>query len=261
MISWWVRGQFSLPFKMTVLPHASGTQMARTARMMGAFHGAMPSTTPAGWRMPMARDPGTSDGITSPDTCVVSAAASRIMPAASITLKPPHMPVAPVSADTASMNAGVLASSASAALSNSARRRLGPVSLQVLKASAAASTAITASAGEAAGARVATLPSSGLRRSKVAPFSAVTLRPLMSMDMSDMGFSLGSDGRVVRWWPRPCGAARHRPRWWCRWRGPCRRRGKPRVSRWSARAAGPGRWPPACRAQSHSPGRPRPAPS
>ena len=67
------------------------------------------------------------------------------------------------------------------------RRSPGPVWLQVLKASAAASTAITASAGEAAGARVATVPSSGLRRSKVASFSAVTFRPLMSMDRSDMG--------------------------------------------------------------------------
>ena len=66
MISWWVRGQFSLPFRTTVLPQASGVAIARTPRMMGAFHGAMPSTTPAGWRMPMASEPGTSEGITSP---------------------------------------------------------------------------------------------------------------------------------------------------------------------------------------------------
>ena len=118
-----------------------------------------------------------------------SDAASRIMPAASMQLKPAHMAVAPVSAAMASMKRGVLDSSASAALSSRARRAPGPVSPQVLKASAAASTAITASAALAAGARVATLPSSGLRRSKVAPFSAVTFRPLMSMDRSDMGFS------------------------------------------------------------------------
>ena len=92
----------------------------------------------------------------SPPICVVSEAASRSMPAASITLKPAHMPVAPVSAATASMNCGALASSSSAAFSSSVRRSPGPVSLQVLKASAAASTAITASAGDAAGARVAT---------------------------------------------------------------------------------------------------------
>ena len=88
-----------------MLPHASGVATARTARMMGAFQGAMPSTTPAGWRMPMASEPGTSEGITSPLICVVSDAASRIMPAASITLKPAHMPVAPVSAATASRTA------------------------------------------------------------------------------------------------------------------------------------------------------------
>ena len=40
---------------------------------------------------------------------------------------------------------------------------------------------------EQAGARVATLPSSGLRRSKVALRSAVTLRPLISIDRSDIG--------------------------------------------------------------------------
>ena len=85
------------------------------------------------------------------------------------------------------MKAGVLASSASAAFSSSARRALGPVSLQLVNASAAASTASTASAGEQAGARVATLPSSGLRRSKVALRSAVTLRPLISIDRSDIG--------------------------------------------------------------------------
>ena len=104
MISAWVRGQFSLPLRITVLPQASGVAMARTPRMIGAFHGAMPSTTPAGSRRPIARLPGTSEGITSPATCVVSAAASRIMPAASMTLKPAHMPVAPVSAGTASTN-------------------------------------------------------------------------------------------------------------------------------------------------------------
>ena len=111
MMSWCVRGQFSLPFRMTVLPQASGVAIARTPRITGAFQGAMPSTTPAGWRIAMARLPGTSDGITSPTICVVSAAASRSMPAARKTLKPPHMPVAPVSAEIASMNCGVRASS------------------------------------------------------------------------------------------------------------------------------------------------------
>ena len=192
-----MRGQFSLPLSTTVLPQASGVAMARTPRMMGAFHGAMPSTTPAGWRMPMASEPGTSEGITSPLICVVSDAASRIMPAASMTLKPAHIAVPPVSAGTASQNFGVFASSASAALSSSARRSPGPVWLQVLKASAAASTAATASASLAAGARVATLPSSGLRRSKVAPFSAETARPLISMDRSDMGAPCDAAGEMA----------------------------------------------------------------
>ena len=72
---------------------------------------------------------------------------------------------------------------------------LGPVSLQVLKASAAASAAIRASAVDAAGARVATEPSRGLRRSNMAPFSAVTFRPLISMDRSDMECSFGDSVR------------------------------------------------------------------
>ncbi len=119
------------------------------------------------------------------------------MPAASITLKPAHIAVAPVSAGTASANCGALASSASAAFSSSARRSPGPVRLQVLNASAAASTAAIASATLAAGARVATLPSSGLRRSNVAPFSAPTARPLISIDRSDMVGSL--EGFEAEW--------------------------------------------------------------
>ncbi|AOI94320.1 hypothetical protein WS66_00850 [Burkholderia sp. LA-2-3-30-S1-D2] len=71
-----VAGQISEPFNTTVLPHASGSAIARTPRMTGAFQGAMPRTTPAGWRMPIARLPGTSDGISSPPICVVIAAAS-----------------------------------------------------------------------------------------------------------------------------------------------------------------------------------------
>ena len=41
-------GQTSDAFRMTVLPHASGIATARTPRMIAAFHGAIPSTTPAG---------------------------------------------------------------------------------------------------------------------------------------------------------------------------------------------------------------------
>ena len=48
MMSPCVAGDTSEPLSTTVLPHASGSAIARTARMTGAFHGAMPSTTPAG---------------------------------------------------------------------------------------------------------------------------------------------------------------------------------------------------------------------
>ncbi len=111
-------------------------------------------------------------------------------------MKPAHIAVAPVSAAIASTNFGVRASSASAAFDSSVRRSFGPVWLHERNASAAASTAVTASAALAAGARVARLPSSGLRRSKVAPFSAATARPLISMDRSDMCVSGEVEGNV-----------------------------------------------------------------
>ena len=63
-----------------MLPQASGTAMARTPRMIGAFHGAMPSRTPTGSRSAMASVPGLSEGMTSPLIWVVIAAASRTMP-------------------------------------------------------------------------------------------------------------------------------------------------------------------------------------
>ena len=49
-----------------MLPQASGMAIARTPRMTGAFHGAMPSTTPTGWRTANAVTPGLSDGMISP---------------------------------------------------------------------------------------------------------------------------------------------------------------------------------------------------
>ncbi len=52
---------------------------ARVPRMIGAFQGAMPTTTPQAWRRPIASEPGTSDGMTSPAIWVVMAAASRSM--------------------------------------------------------------------------------------------------------------------------------------------------------------------------------------
>ena len=74
---------------------------ARTPRMIGAFHGAIARTTPTGWRKPMAVEPGRLDGMISPVICVVIEAASRIMSAASPTLKCDQCAGLPVSATTA----------------------------------------------------------------------------------------------------------------------------------------------------------------
>ena len=49
-ISQCVIGHISADFSTTVLPQASGIATARTPRITGAFHGAMPTHTPAGWR-------------------------------------------------------------------------------------------------------------------------------------------------------------------------------------------------------------------
>jgi hypothetical protein len=169
MIRPWVAGHSSEPLSTTVLPQASGVAIARTPRITGAFQGAMPSTTPAGWRTAIATEPGTSEGRMLPSMRVVSAAASSSMPAARCTLKPAQIAEAPVSAAIAAVKASARASSACAAFISSARRSPGPVAAQAGKAAAAASTAATASAAVAAGARVATPWSSGLRRSKRAP--------------------------------------------------------------------------------------------
>ena len=58
----WVAGQASDERRITVLPQASGAAIARTPRMTGAFHGAMPSTTPTGWRIASDSTPGLSAG-------------------------------------------------------------------------------------------------------------------------------------------------------------------------------------------------------
>ena len=168
-ISRCVPGQISDALSTTVLPQASGNAIARTPRMTGAFQGAMLSTTPAGWRIAIAMQPGLSEGITSPEICVVIDAASRSMPAARWTLNPAQPAVAPVSAAISSMNCGALLASTSAALSRIVRRWLGPVADHAGNAAAAASAARLTSAIFAAAARVATSPVIGLRRSKVTP--------------------------------------------------------------------------------------------
>ena len=109
-ISACVRGQTWDAFSTTVLPKASGAATARVPRMTGAFQGAIPTTTPAGWRTPIASRPGTSEGITSPLTAVVSAAASPSIPAARWQLNIPQPNVPPVSRVTvAAMSVGPLA--------------------------------------------------------------------------------------------------------------------------------------------------------
>ena len=188
-ISRCVPGQISEAFSTTVLPQASGSAMARTPRMTGAFHGAMLSTTPAGWRTAIAMQPGLSEGMTSPEICVVMAAASRSMPAARWTLKPAQPAVAPVSAAISSMNCGAFDARRSAAFSRMARRAFGPVADQAGKAAAAVSAARFASAIWAAAARLAMSPVTGLRRSKVAPFEAGTSLLSSSSEISCMAFS------------------------------------------------------------------------
>ena len=186
MISAWVRGQVSEAFSTTVLPQASGVATARVARMTGAFQGAMPSTTPAGSRMAMDRQPGLSEGITSPATCVVSAAASRSIPAASMTLKRAQLSVAPVSSIIAVTNSPAFAATASAAFSSSRRRAPGPVSAQPGRARAAASAASRASAAFAATARVATSPVTGLRRSNHCPSAAGRSSPAIRRNTASL---------------------------------------------------------------------------
>ena len=190
MIRPWVAGHSSEPFRITVLPQASAVEMERTARITGAFQGAMPSTTPAGWRTAMATLPGTSEGMISPLICVVSEAASSSMLADRCTLKPAQMPDAPVSAAMAAAMASPLASSACEAFISIWRRALGPICDQMGNAAAAASQAWMASSTVAAGARVAMLPSRGLRRSKVAALLALTDWPPISIFCSIMEHSL-----------------------------------------------------------------------
>ncbi len=103
-IRWWVRGQVSDAFSTTVLPQASGRARARTPRITGAFQGAIPTTTPTGWRTAMAMQPGLSDGITSPLIWVVMAPASRSMLEASMTLNRAQPSVAPISSHMAETN-------------------------------------------------------------------------------------------------------------------------------------------------------------
>ena len=99
-----------------MLPQASGKASARTPRMTGAFHGAMPSTTPAGWRTPIARLPGTSDGMTSPPICVVMRGGLEQHAGSKMDIEAAHRAGRPVSAAIAAAKASAFASRQCAAL-------------------------------------------------------------------------------------------------------------------------------------------------
>ena len=177
-------GHISEAFSTTVLPQASGIATARVPRMTGAFHGAMPTQTPAAWRMPMASVPGLSEGMTSPVICVVIDAASRSIFAASITLNPAQGAVAPVSSIIRRVNSSTLEASTSAAFISSVRRSPGPVFDHAGKAAAAAATAASTSARPPAGARVAVLPVNGSWRSNEPPSAAGRSAPSIKSPIS-----------------------------------------------------------------------------
>src|SRR4029450_779242 len=65
-MSAWVLGQRSEALRITVLPQARGVAIARQPRITGAFHGAIPSTTPTGSLSASDSRPGLSEGIISP---------------------------------------------------------------------------------------------------------------------------------------------------------------------------------------------------
>ena len=146
--------------------------MARVPRIIGAFQGATPTTTPHGMRTPMAMLSGTLEGMISPWIWVVNAAASRSTSAATLTLKPAQPRVAPVSSTIRSMKSAWRCSISSAAFSSLARRSPGPVCDHASNAWPAASAAALASPTLAAAAVVTTSPLNGFARVKVAVCSA-----------------------------------------------------------------------------------------
>src|SRR6202041_12977 len=61
-----VPGQSSDDLRTTVFPQANGSAIARAPKITGAFHGAMPRTTPTGSRTQNAKHPGLLGRINSP---------------------------------------------------------------------------------------------------------------------------------------------------------------------------------------------------
>jgi hypothetical protein len=110
----------------------------------------MPTTTPTGARTAIASLPGTSEGITSPTSAYDCAAASRSIPAASVTLNIPQPKVEPVSSVMMPASSRPRSDSSSAAPASSSRRRAGGVADHSGNAAAAAFTAARASSTLAA---------------------------------------------------------------------------------------------------------------
>ena len=165
-------GLISEAFRMTVLPQARGAAIARTARMTGAFHGAMPNTTPTGCRTEIERQPLSSVVCTWPLIWVTNDATSRSMLAARSTLKLTHGRDAPVSPIMKSANSSDLEARISAAASSKRRRSVGFTAAHAGNAAAAVSAALWASCNVAAAARVTKAPVRGSCRSNVRPFEA-----------------------------------------------------------------------------------------
>src|SRR4051794_4292681 len=105
--------------------------------------------------------------MTSPEIWVVNAAASRIMPAARLTLNAAHPRVAPVSLAIAFTKSSSLAANASATLKSAARRAFGPWAAHAGKAMAALSATASASATVIAFALLAISLVIGLKRENV----------------------------------------------------------------------------------------------
>src|SRR4051812_28461955 len=105
--------------------------------------------------------------MTSPEIWVVKAAASRIMPAARLTLNAAQPRVAPVSLAIAFTKSSSLAASESAALKSAVRRAFGPWAAHAGKAIAALSATASASATDIALALLAISLVMGLVRENV----------------------------------------------------------------------------------------------
>ena len=165
-------GRSRRPCRTTVLPQASGMAMARTPRMTGAFHGAMPSTTPAGWRTRHATAcRACRTGITSPRDLRRHRRRLAQHAGGEMHVEAGPGPVAPVSRSSPwrTRRCAPRARRRPSGAGRAARSDRSPTRRE---RRGAASTALAASASLAAAASLATSPVTGSLRSKVAPDAA-----------------------------------------------------------------------------------------